>query len=233
MYIAKSLTVALIFWLLNSHVASGEEHKSVSAIQVQPVPDQTQYRYTLETDPLFFAGFLAPKGGYGISLGLERMASENIAVFARAGTIKAGIVSAETNNELDQDGKTSLVRLEEFGTDFAQVGGRYYFSGRGHSWYAGPSLAAQRFFGTYTYEQQSVVDEVRSLSIGANGGYRWNWQSGLSLRLGGSLGGVVAHDQSTNAKSSNEKSAEAEDKVRRSSNSKTTGSLDVSLGYRF
>jgi hypothetical protein len=235
MYLEKSIAIALLVWLMSAEISVAQTDIGQTSMtsSVSTTNEQKDLGLTVETDPLLFGGFVAPKGGYGVSLGLEGKLSEKLSVYGKASTLNMDFVSAEENNELDKDSKQLKTRLEKFSMKSAQLGGRFYFRGDQHSWYAGPTLMIQQYLGTYSYNKNSVDDEVQSTSIGANGGYRWNWQSGLNLRLGASLAAIVSHKQSTNATSKTETSSEAEQKVKRASSTRATGSVDIALGYRF
>jgi hypothetical protein len=235
MYFEKSIVIALLIWIMSGEISLAQtDVGQTSVTKSESVANERKdLGLTIETDPLLFGGFVAPKGGYGVSLGIERKLGEKLSVYGKASTLNMDLVSAEKNNDLGKDSDQPQMRVEKFSMRSAQLGGRFYFSGDQHSWYAGPTLLIQQSVGTYTYNKNSVDDEVRSTSIGANGGYRWNWQSGLNLRLGGSLAAIVNHKQSTSATAVSETSSEAERKVKRASNTRATGSVDIALGYRF
>jgi hypothetical protein len=187
---------------------------------------------SVEIDPLVYAGFLLPKG-YGYSFGLEKEMTSKWSLYGKVAGLHANLASLNENRELDEDAEHSKRRLENFRILTGHLGGRYYWSGIQDSWYAGPSLMASRFSADYTYKQATIRDTVSAVGLGANGGYRWIWDSGLSMRVGTTLARVVEHNQKTQALVQTSDSKEAEDDARSASNSTFMSSFDFSMGIKF
>ena len=72
-------------------------------------------------------------------------------------------------------------------TNEVSLGGRYYSNMAGHSWFTGFRLGGGTKNSLWDYNSQDYNDTQMTYLSAFDTGFRWLWQSGLHLRLGGGL----------------------------------------------
>lgn len=209
-----SLTIAL-----SSKVAFADD-AGISA-EVKPLP--------LIVNALPGSSAFAAEGEVGVG--------SNLAVFA--GVTHLGVnISNKTIDEQREDKGTDEVLVKDFETNAATLGARYYTNPTGSSWYASLGAGAGRAKATWLYEDVAVSDEGTYFQSTLQAGYRWQWDGGFLIRLGGGVNYASKGDTNRKVKGGEDDAAreraeeEIDDKLKKNY-AAVTPTLDFGLGYRF
>lgn len=201
--------------------AAAAQDSNFGAVKRVPAPEWRDS--SLEVKPASLITSAVPNLG-AFAIGGEKFVDDHAAAF-----VNLSFMTADLNKKTaaDNDDKFALPdRVNSYGAD---LGGRYYGTPAGHSWYAGAKLGYSRSEGTWTYQDESLRKEVASLTPGAEGGYRWLFQNGLLVRTGLGVGGNVVVGEKTDEDAS-DKAVEA---VNKATKPAVSGKVDLGLGYAF
>jgi hypothetical protein len=137
--------------------------------------------FSVEVKPLVFLANLAP-GSRGVSGGLELPLGDHVAAFGTASylTLKLPTDKLDTS----EAGKSTIQEVHSFG---ALGGLRYYSHVNGDSWYAGLGAGIGDGYVNWKRDADLVADKKSSYTGEVEAGYRWMWNSGFLMRVGGLL----------------------------------------------
>lgn len=114
----------------------------------------------------------------------------------------------------------------------ALVGGRYYGEPVKNSWYAGGKIGYMVAKTGYAYKDARLKDSSSGIPLVFEGGYRWLWDSGFTVRVGFSGDRTALIQRSVTVSRSSDNSAKGKDEVKDMS-PKFAPSFDVGLGRAF
>lgn len=184
----------------------------------------------VEVKPLPTVLVVVP-GVSSIGIGAEVAAGQNGAVFANAFAINANL-PADLRAEDREDKTPILQKMDGYSGD---IGGRYYARGaRLDSWYGGAKVGYAFAIGQWGYKDEQVDHVVRTITPGAEGGYRWVWANNLLVRLAGGLdGNAVQENNATPAGLETPTTADAESTIEDYAKIALLPRVDLGIGYMF
>lgn len=102
------------------------------------------------------------------------------------------------------------------------------------SWYAGGKIGYSQAGGQWSYRDEKINHDIRCVTPGLEGGYRWIWDSNVLLRLGVGMDSNVTQKNSTSpVGEATAVTAEAENKVKDYASASVIPRADVGIGYAF
>ena len=173
----------------------------------------------------------AVPGVRSVGFGIELSAGGNVSTFGNAYAINANLPS-QLRGEGDENTNPVVQKFDGYAAD---VGVRYNATPvETGSWYAGGKVGYSMAMGQWGYRQEKVNQTIRMMTPGLEGGYRWIWNSGVLLRLGGGLDANVLQQNSTSpVGQATATTADAEDKVKGYAKIAVAPRGDVGVGYAF
>jgi hypothetical protein len=114
----------------------------------------------------------------------------------------------------------------------ALIGTRYYGDPTENSWYAGGKIGYMVAKTGYAYKDARLSDSSSGIPLVLEGGYRWLWDSGFTIRVGFSGDRTAMIQRSVTVSRSSDNSAKGKDEVKNTS-PKFAPSFDVGLGRAF
>lgn len=186
--------------------------------------------FSAEVKPLAL-GVSAIPGVASFGLGAEITANNNFATFANAYIVDANL----PNNMRNKGNEAETPQIQKMTGYAADLGARYYGSGSlTDSWYGGVKLGYQFSQGQWGYKEEKVDQSIRSLTPGAEAGYRWLWSNNLLLRAGaGADANLLQENTVTPNDISTAVTDDASDKVTGYAKVAVLPRVDVGLGYAF
>lgn len=184
----------------------------------------------LEIKPLPTVLIMVP-GVSSIGIGAEVAAGQDVALFANAFAVNANLPGSLRNE--DREDKTPI--LQKMDGYAADIGGRYYARGAHlDSWYSGAKVGYAFGIGQWGYKDEQVDHVVRTITPGAEGGYRWVWPSNLLVRLAAGLdGNVVQENVATPSGLETATTEDAEGTIEGYAKVALLPRVDLGIGYMF
>ena len=189
--------------------------------------------YNVEVKPLPAVISVLP-GAFGLGAEGEIYADEHWSAFVDAYYVQLSLDEHRVKDALDRQSKNKGVPQALRSLNFGG-GARYYQSTQQDSWFGGGKLAIGSSRARWVYQDQALKDDDVAVTTGLEAGYRWLWDSGFDVRLGGGLGVTAMTRRSIRADGTetvayNDAKRDLEDKERKVH---LTPSLDVGLGWSF
>lgn len=166
-------------------------------------------------------------GGFGLGLGAERRVGEKWYLTAEA-TGWTLDRSADNVKDLQKDADDDELIAKKRRAAALLFGGRYYGHPTADSWYAGGKSGFMRSKSTYVVDDAEIQDEARGIPLLFEGGYRWVWESGLIVRVGGRGGQTLLFQRDVSTKKGIESDA-SERKVK-DEDPEFSPSFEVAIG---
>lgn len=138
-------------------------------------------------------------------------------------------------DDIQEDDSDKLIPTD-IRSDAVTAGGRYYGNAAASSWYAGGEVGGGVTRVKWLYEDTRVTDRNVFYMAGVQGGYRWLWDNGFLIRVGGGLAYNTSQKRELSSDAEGEEYDKAKDKVEDQKNNNlamTSAMLDFGLGYRF
>ncbi len=183
------------------------DHKDVSDTKTAaPLDTIVDFAPLLDFSSL---GKNAP-GGFGAAVSGDRRLNEHW--YASAETSVWSLDRSEDNvKDVQADGDDGDI-VAKRQRSFALLGGaRYYGNPEGRSWYAGVKTGYMTSNSTFAYKDARVDDRASGIPLVFEGGYRWYWGGGLTVRVGGHGGQTALFNRSVKARTgSDQETAERE-----------------------
>lgn len=193
-----------------------------STVRSAPLTGRTT---SLEVKPLPLVANVLPGVG-AVGIAGERFIDGHLAPF-----LQGNFATADMSQKLIGANDESATALPDRVNLWSLAAGmRYYGQGVIDSWYAGGKLGYARTEGDWVYRDERVGRETAALLPGVEGGYRWIWDSGLLVRVGGDLAANVIVGEETDAKDASD---EAVDKVEAATTLPIATTFDLGVGYAF
>ncbi len=189
---------------------------------------------SFETNPVTLLMNLVP-GGRGFSGGVEVPFGEHVAAFGGV-----SIFGLQLSDEMLESSRKDAETVDDLLVSSMRMTGvngglRYYGNTQRDSWYAGGSLGTGKNRITYLKNDTDVTDENTFLTSGIDAGYRWLWDSGFLIRVGGGIVANTMRDRTISA-IAGEPTPELRDEVASKGQTKKTAvstSFNFGLGWAF
>jgi hypothetical protein len=213
------LTTA-IFWI-SSASAQVETTKTTRIQESNDV--------TVELKPIPLIANLVPGVG-SIGIGGEIFANENISIFSNLYYTDVNLPNRISGTMADRaedpvpDAMTSIN---------VSLGGRFYGSPLGSTWYTGAAVGYIDSTGKWEYEDVEINHSLSSVTIAVEGGYRWRWPNNVLVRLGGGLASNNIQSSSYTSDSTSKNADDGKKKVKELNSMPVMAAVDLGLGYMF
>jgi hypothetical protein len=186
-------TVLAAFTILKSTLAlSAEDEQSmrVSGDMLVGASDDSSPDYTVELKPLPTMMSLLP-GGFGAGGEVERRLGDHLAIFAGVTHMRLRLSEDVIDELRDDQGEDveSIPRLTT-ATRF-DAGARWYGDAHRDSWFVGAKAGVGATHVDWVYDEDRLEDDRFAWMTEGDLGYRWLWDSGLTVRLGVGIGASV------------------------------------------
>jgi hypothetical protein len=139
---------------------------------------------SFELKPIYLLANIIP-GSRGFAGEFEASLGRNISVVSGLSHSRIATPDATVADQQIEDNKKEIEK--EVTTNEVSLGGRYYSNMRGHSWFTGFRLGGGTKNSLWDYDSQDYNDTQMTYLSAFDTGFRWLWQSGMHLRLGGGL----------------------------------------------
>ena len=115
------------------------------------------------------------------------------------------------------------------------AGFRYYNHTIGiDSWYGGAKVGYTMAAGQWGYQGEQVKSTHRTVTPGAEAGYRWVWTNNMLFRVGAGVDANVVQENNTSpVNDATEVTADAEDRIQGYGQVAMLPRMDLGLGYTF
>jgi hypothetical protein len=185
---------------------------------------------SMELKPLTTLMSAVPGVG-SIGLGFEAFVAPRFAVFSNFAVMNANLPHAYD----DDVQEFSRLYPRSFTGGSIGLGGRYYGSLFGDSWYGGAKLGVTRVRAKWEYRDEVLSQDVGSLTPGVEGGYRWLWVNNVLVRLGvGASANLRQFDNiETESESASADVVSARKELDKTSKFPVLASVDLGIGYKF
>lgn len=194
----------------------------------------TGYAMALEMDPFMTAFSLIP-GLSSFSGGAELAVCESLSWRLGYGRLGASFDDDQLKDQAKAQDASEPTFVHDFIIQTLSPSLRYYTHGARDSFYGGLGGAFSWGQADITYEDRDYSIESRHMAARLDLGYRWLWESGVMVRLGGALSLPVSRSSEIKASSGEtladneiERLKDHEEDVKKEA--KPTGSLDLALG---
>lgn len=224
----KALFALLALWTPALALAA-EDQKEGSAPTAEKeavAPDQI-----VDLKPQF--GFSENVSGeFGLAFGAEKKLGEK---WYLTGELSAWMLERSTDDvkdeQADQDDDDDDLIAKRRRASAALVGARRYAKPAEDTWYVGGKTGVMRTNSIYVVDDSEIQDKATGIPLLIEAGYRWIWESGLVIRVGG-RGGKTALLQREIDTTRGEESDRSERKVRKE-DPEFSQSFDFAVGYAF
>jgi len=139
---------------------------------------------SFELKPIALLANIIPNSR-GFAGEFEASLGRNIAVVA--GLSHYRITTPESFIREQKAGDNNKEIERQVTTNEVSLGGRHYGNMNGHSWFTGLRLGGGTKNSLRDYDLQAYNDTQMTYLSALDTGFRWLWQSGMHLRLGGGL----------------------------------------------
>ncbi len=186
--------------------------------------------FSAELKPLAIGASVTP-GVSSFGLGTELAVSPHFAPFLNASVINANLPN-NLRNKGNEAENPQIQKMEGYSAD---LGLRYYgTSSNVDSWYGGVKVGYMFSQGQWGYQEQKIDQSVRSLTPGAEAGYRWLWSNNLLLRLGaGADSNLLQENTVTASEAVTPVTIDAQERVTGYAKVAVLPRVDFGVGYAF
>ena len=170
-------------------------------------------------------------GLQSMGLGTELSSRGSVSTFVDAYVLDSKLPN-QALGTTKKDDEPAIERLSGYSAD---IGVRYNDSPEAAgSWYAGGKIGYSQAGGQWSYLNEKINHDIRCVTPGLEGGYRWIWDSNVLLRFGVGMDGNVTQKNSTSpVGEATAITAEAENKVKDYASASVIPRADVGIGYAF
>ena len=154
---------------------------SAQTMEVNAYPKRS---VSFELKPISLLANIIP-GSRGFAGEFEASLGRNISVVAGLSHLRFTTPDAAVAEQRAEDKNKEIEK--EVTTNEVSLGGRYYSNMTGHSWFTGFRLGGGTKNSLWDYNSQDYNDTQMTYLTALDTGFRWLWQSGMHLRLGGGL----------------------------------------------
>ncbi len=167
----------------------------------------------------------------------EVAVGSNLGLFVGVSHLALGVSNKMIDEQREEKG-TDEVLVKDFATDALTLGTRYYTNPTGSSWYGSLDAGFGKAKSTWLYEDVKVTDSGNYYLGGVQAGYRWQWDGGFLIRLGGGVNysSTVDADRKVSGGEDDGSRRKAEDEIddkQKKNYAAVTPTLDFGLGWRF
>jgi hypothetical protein len=178
---ATRINIILVLLLAFFYALVFSSKVTAQTMEVQAFPKRS---VSFEIKPISLLANLVP-GSRGFSGEFEASLGRNIAVVAGLSHFRFKTPDSSIAEQREDDNDKEIEK--EVTSNEVSLGGRYYSNTSGHSWFTGFRLGGGTKNSLWDYESQDYNDTQMTYLSAFDTGFRWLWQSGMHLRLGGGL----------------------------------------------